>query len=200
MVSRFDTTWVSDWMGAPRSAKILNGMTLVLPPERINRLAGTGGGIHFKADLDFQMRIPLFAHYAIAGIAPSREEIHPEKIERISYYIQLYKDFMRPMLAACKVYHHTPVLQGKDPSGFCVLEYVSEDAGGGYAGIFRLLDEGQNTYHFKSRGLDLEARYRVTFCNSSSKVEMSGAELRLGGVEIPLEKVLTSELLLFEKM
>jgi len=200
MVSRFDTTWVSDWMGAPRSAKILNGMTVVLPPERINRLAGTGGGINFKADLDFQMRIPLFGHFAVAGIAPSRDEIHPEKIEKIKYYIKLYKEFIRPMLSRCRVYHHTPVLPGRDPAGYCVLEYVSEDASRAYAGIFRLLDDSQNRYHFKSRGLDLEARYKVTFCNSGSEVEMSGADLQLKGLDFSFEKALTSELLLFERI
>lgn len=195
ILSHCDTTWISDWFMPPRLVKILNGLTIALPPERLNRFYC----FTFTGDFDFQMRAALFSHLAVTDFAPSKEAIIPEKFERIKSYIKLYKDFVRPMLATCRVYHHTPELPGNDPYGFCVLEYVSDDASRGYAGIFRLLDDGENTYHFKSRGLDPSARYKVTFCNSGGAVEISGTDLRLKGLEFSFENVLTSELLLFER-
>ena len=42
MVRYFDHTWVTDWQIAPRAFTITNGMTMSLPPERVDRLAGMG--------------------------------------------------------------------------------------------------------------------------------------------------------------
>ena len=33
MNSRFTTAWISDWMRMPRTVRILNGMSMALPPE-----------------------------------------------------------------------------------------------------------------------------------------------------------------------
>ncbi|MDD2503789.1 MAG: alpha-galactosidase [Clostridia bacterium] len=59
MVSRFCHTWVTDWQIAPRSFSITNGMTMALPPEKVNRLiAGQNG--HTTSSLGFQTRLLLF--------------------------------------------------------------------------------------------------------------------------------------------
>ncbi len=198
MVSRSHTGWLSDWMVQPRSLKILNGMTIALPPEYCNRMAGALMSAYLKADLDFQLRVPLFGHWSISGVSPSIKEINPIVKERITHHIKLYKDFIRPMLPTCRVFHHTPVLKSLEPEGWCVLEYASSDASRIIAGIFRLVGNGDEEYLFRPRGLDVSRQYKVTFDNKGKSIKGEGVELEQKGLVVRLGKPLTSELLLFE--
>ncbi len=59
LARRFSHTWVTDWQIAPRAFTIINGMTLALPPEYVDRLLSGQNG-HLAADLDFQTRLLLF--------------------------------------------------------------------------------------------------------------------------------------------
>jgi alpha-galactosidase len=40
IAARFHTLWTSDWQSVPRTLQVLNGVSMFLPPERMNRLAG----------------------------------------------------------------------------------------------------------------------------------------------------------------
>ena len=200
MVSRSHTGWLSDWMVQPRSLKILNGITIALPPEYCNRMTGVLMSASLKADLDFQLRVPLFGHWSISGVSPSIKEINSSVKERITHHIKLYKDFIRPMLSTCRVFHHTPVLKGLEPEAWCVLEYASSDASRIIAGIFRLAGKGEEEYFFRPRGLDISRQYKVTFDNKGKSVKKEGIELEQKGLTIRLGKPLTSELLLFESI
>ncbi len=61
MMARFHTTWISDWMRAPRAVQILNGVTLTLPPEVCSRaFALVGGPTASAGSLETQLRVPLF--------------------------------------------------------------------------------------------------------------------------------------------
>ena len=155
---------------------------------------------HLKADLDFQLRVPLFGHWVISGVSPSLKEINPEVKERITNHIKIYKDFIRPMLSTCRVFHHTTVLKGLEPEGWCVLEYVSSDASRGIAGLFRLAGKGNEEYLFRPRGLDISRQYKVTFDNKGKSIKKEGLELEQKGLVIRLGKPLTSELVLFESV
>lgn len=94
------------------------------------------------------------------------------------------------------MYHHQPVLCGREPAGWCVWETVAADSARAVVGIFRLAGPGEAEYHLRLRGLDAARRYMVTFDNTVQAVDMSGLALMQQGLAIRLEKPLSSELLL----
>jgi len=199
MVGRFHTTWMSDLAQLPRSLAILNGMSLALPPELCNRIAGYMNGEElFYGDLDTQFRAPLFGHPVMVGSAPSVEEMVPAFGQRLKRSVEIYQQHIRPLLPTCKVFHHTPVIDFRNPRGHCVLEYATPDGAKVVAGIFRLAGPGDESYHFNPRGLDRGRRYRVFFDNTQESMEVSGLVLANEGLAIRLADPLTSELLIFE--
>jgi alpha-galactosidase len=201
IAARFHTFWTSDWQSVPRTLQVLNGVSMFLPPERMNRLAGAAMQSQFFGDLDTQLRVPLFGHYALSGLTPDRAVWNPMQKDRVRHYISIYRDFVRSWLPACRVYHHTPVLAGyAEPRGWCVLEYAAPDMSRGLAGIFRLAGEAPDTWRFKARGLDRGARYRVTWDGSGQAADIEGWRLAEQGLEVRRSMPLTSELLLFERI
>jgi alpha-galactosidase len=197
----FDLTEITDWMPAPRSLKILNGITLTLPPEICLNTFGTEIADHYLyGDLDFLIRTCLFGHPILRGIAPSLQEIGEPRRSRIAHALGLYKTFIRPMSPDMRVFHHTPVLPLRKRPPWCVLEYAARDGSREVVGIFRLTAPGHAHYRYRARGLRAGSRYRVTFDNSGEAVELSGLELQRDGVELRLESPLTSELLLIERI
>jgi alpha-galactosidase len=199
MLRYFDVTEITDWMPAPRSLKILNGITLHLPPEICLHTFGTEIRDHaLYGDLDFLMRTCLFGRPILRGIAPTPEEIGEPRRARLVHALELYKRLIRPLLPDALVYHHTPVLPLREHQPWCVLEYAARDGRRAMAGIFRLTAPAGGRYCFQPRGLRAGERYRVTFDNSGETVELSGLDLQRHGVEVRLESPLTSELLLME--
>jgi alpha-galactosidase len=199
MLRYFQITEISDWMRAPRSLKILNGLSLSLPPEICLRTFGTEVPDHYLyGDLDYQIRSCLFGHPILRGIAPSLDAIGEPRRRRIVHALDLYKRFIRPILPNAKVYHHTPELPLFGPSPWCVLEYATPDGAREVAGIFRLTGPSDGIYRYRPRGLRAGARYRVTFDNTGDVVELSGLELQRDGLELRLASPLTSELLTIE--
>lgn len=157
-------------------------------------------GYHEYGDLDFQLRVVLFANPIFVGFAPNADGMDPPVRERILHYVELYKTFMRPILPACRVYHHTPALALASAPPWCVLEYAGPDANRAYAGIFRLSSSESPLYHFCPRGLDPQRTYRVTLDNSGRTFDEGGAALLHDGLRVGLESPLTSELILFESL
>src|SRR5262249_13510042 len=122
MVGHFHTTWISDHAQLPRALAIPNGMTLALPPELCNRIAGYMNGEEiFYGDLDTQFRVPLFGHPVMVGSAPSVAETVPGFGQRLKRGVEIYQQHLRPILGTCKVFHHTPVIDFRNPRGYCVL-------------------------------------------------------------------------------
>lgn len=199
MLRYFQITEISDWMRAPRSLKILNGLSLSLPPEICLRTFGTEVPDHYLyGDLDYQIRSCLFGQPILRGIAPTIEEIGEPRRSKIVHALELYKQFIRPILPSARVYHHTPVLPLFEASPWCVLEYATPDGAREVAGIFRLTAPGESSYRYRPRGLRVGNRYRVTLDNTDESIEVSGLELQRDGLEIRLENPITSELLLIE--
>lgn len=197
MVRRFSHTWVTDWQIAPRAFTITNGMTMALPPETVDRLfAGQNG--HTTAELDFQWRLLLFVRPTMSIFAPIGAEFNPLQMDRVTHFVSLYKDFVRPFQSASRIYHHTPEFYGPEPQGWGVLELASEDRQRGIAGLFQLSAPIKTEYLFLARGLDIGKRYRVTFDNTGQSCEVDGFTLMKQGLSIRLEGALTSELLIFE--
>ncbi|MEO7909656.1 MAG: alpha-galactosidase [Roseiflexaceae bacterium] len=200
IVSRFHTTWTSDWAQAPRGLAVLNGLTLALPPEVCNRIAGVmNPDEYLYGDLDFQLRVAFLGHPVFIGIGPAVDELVPAHRARVEHIIQLYKTFIRPLIQTCRVFHHTPVLQSKPAHGHCVLEYAAPDATRALGAIFRLGGAGPADYVFRPRGLSRGKQYQVTFDSSGETCIVSGLELQRAGLSVRLESPLTSELVLFEE-
>ena len=196
MMSRFHWTQLTDkWSPGP-TLKIVNGMTLALPPELGETILGAiSDGV---ADLDFLLRIGLFGHYCLSGIFPTLDEWQILARERWQHNIQLYKDVVRPMLPTCRMFHHTPIQRQTEAGAWLVLECASEDESHAYAGIFRLGEAKEDVYQFCPRGLDTGQRYRVTYDTSGQTRVLDGGTLMYQGLRVRVPAAYASELLLFE--
>jgi alpha-galactosidase len=202
-LAHFHNTELSDWMRLPRGLKILNGVTVSLPPEILLRTFGTEVGEHvLDGDVDTQLRLCL-CRIIFRGIAPSLEELTPFLRERIEHYLEIYRQMIRPVMIDGRVFHHTPCLPLAQSTPWCVLEYARPDHSMAVAGIFRTssLSEGAepDVYVFKPRGLDPDRQYRVSLDNQGLKYQASGNELIREGIPVRLEAALTSELILFQE-
>ena len=198
MVRYFDHTWVTDWQIAPRAFSITNGMTMALPPERVDRLAGMGQSGQRTAELDFQFRLQLFVHPSLNWFHLKDAAPNAVQQARIRNAVRIYKEFVRPIHATSRIYHHTPVVKGFEPRGWGVLELAARDRTRAIAGLFRLSDPAEPEYLLRFRGIDPGRRYRVTFDNSAESCEVDGLALTRSGITLRLETALTSELLLVE--
>jgi alpha-galactosidase len=196
-VRHFTHTWVTDWQIAPRSFSITNGMSMALPPEYVDRLIGGQNG-HTTAELDFQNRLLLFVRPSIAPFHPQSASRNPVQIARIRHMTDLYKQFVRPMHANSRIYHHTPDFADCEPHGWGVLELAAKDHSRAIAGIFQLSAPHEREYTFRPRGLDISKRYKVTFDNRKQSTIVDGYLLAQQGIIVRLEGALTSELLCFE--
>lgn len=198
MVRYFDHTWVTDWQIAPRAFSITNGMSMALPPERVDRLAGMGQSGQRTAELDFQFRLQLFVHPSLNWFHLKDAPPNAVQQARIRNAVRIYKEFVRPIHATSRIYHHTPVVKGFEPCGWGVLELASRDRTRAIAGLFRLSDPAEPEYLLRFRGIDPGRRYRVTFDNGSENCEVDGWALTRTGIVSRLETALTSELLTVE--
>lgn len=197
LVRRFSHTWVTDWQIAPRSFTITNGMTMALPPESVDRLLGGQSG-HTAAELDFQWRLLLFCRPTFGFLTPMGAEWNPLVLARMKHWLALYKDFVRPIMPTSRIFHHTPVAAGPEPTGWGVLELASDDGSRAICGLFQLGSPTHLEYLLRLRGLDAARRYRVTWDNTGHACEMDGVALLSHGVTIRLDGALTSELLICE--
>jgi alpha-galactosidase len=197
-MARFHNVETSDWMRLHRGVKILNGVTMSLPPEILLRTFGTEVPEHaLDGDVDAQLRLctcrPIFR-----GIAPSLEELTPYLRRRVEHYLGLYKSILRPVMVGGKVFHHTPFLPLTEKTPWCVLEYAQADRSASIAILFKTADSGSPEFLFKPRGLDISREYDVTFDNRGQTLRISGKELMNTGLAVRLETPLSSELLLLQ--
>lgn len=199
MVANFNHTWVTDWQKAPRSFAITNGMTIALPPERVDRLIG-GQGSFMTGSLDFQMRLLMFVRPTVSIANPNGAQLNTDQLDFMRHCVDLYKDFIRPFLPESKVYHHTPECFVAEPRGMGVLETAAKDASRGMLGIFRLSASEQEEITVRLRGVSRSKKYLLTFDNSGETCEVSGYQLMNEGVHVRLTGALTSELVLYQEI
>jgi alpha-galactosidase len=199
ILRRFHNTELSDWMRGPRSLKILNGMTWILPPEILLRTFGTEVGDHASdGDLDQQLRTAMICRPIFRGLGPSLDEFNPLAQKKIRDTVDLFKRTIRPIMVGSRVYHHTPLLPMLEASPWVVLEYASPDSRRAVAALFRTSGVGDSTYVFIPRGLDAGRDYRVSFGNSGQTVEVPGLRLVEQGIRVRIERPMGSELLIFD--
>ncbi|MBR4282982.1 MAG: alpha-galactosidase, partial [Clostridia bacterium] len=194
----FNHTWVTDWQRMPRSIVITNGMTMALPPEKVDRLFA-GMGCHEFGSAESQMRNTMFGHMSLNVISPAMFEANPELMEFVKHSTEIYKSFIRPFLSRSKIYHHTPVVGFDKDTSTVVLEISDNDNSKGAVGIFNLGPEINNTV-VKFKGVKADRDYMVTLDNTRSTFRMSGAELKLKGIDVDIPVTMSSELILYEEV
>lgn len=194
MMKNFNHTWVSDWQKAPRSVMITNGMTMALPPERVDRLFA-GMGCHTMASFDFHMRNTMLGHISLNVTSPAFAQWNTEQMEFIKHSLGIYKEFIRPFLADSVIYHHTPDLTASDN---CVIELCAPDKTKGVVGFFTLCGSGEKTINITPKGIDVSKNYKVTLDNARESYTVSGCELKAKGITAYIPSALSSELVMYE--
>lgn len=199
LMEHFSHTWVSDYQIAPRSVQITNGMTMVLPPERVDRLA-SGMDSHTTGTLDMNIRHTLFGrpttnNYNCVGTA-----MNPNQIDFVRHSFDIYKNVIRPFAPTGKIFHHTPESYEMQPERTLVLERAAADGSAGVIGVFRLAGKSDEVTTVYPRGLDLSAEYEVTFDNCASSVRLRGYEMKNAGVRVSIGANLSSELIIYKKI
>ena len=197
MMRCFHHTWVSDWQKMPRAALITSGMTMALPPERVDRLfAGMGG--HACGTLDAQMRNTMLTHMSLNVIAPASAQPNPQAMAFVRHSVQLYKDFIRPFLSDCLVFHHTPEAERALADGKMILEIASPDAQKGAVGVFTFPAHPGEEFFVVPRGASAQKTYRVMFDNTGDTAIINGFDLLSRGVCVRIGAPMASELILYE--
>ena len=197
MMRRFHWTQVSDNWTPLHQLKILNGMTLALPPEQCMCLIGA---INMKSsDIDFLVRTGMMGHMCASGIFPYVSKSNAAGLERWRHAAAVYKNKIRPIIGECSVYHHTPAQDQMEPGEWVALEYAAKDKSSAVAAIFRLPDEKSGIYRFVPKGLSVAKRYRVTFDNSGESVAMDGYRLAEDGISVRIGGTMSSELLVMDE-
>lgn len=195
MMKNFNHSWVSDNQCAPASVIITNGMTMALPPERVDRLFA-GMGCHSFGTLDLQMRNCMLGHISLNVMSPADAVYNSEQMEFIRHSVDVYKNFIRPFLSDARIYHHTPDIKKNDS---CVIEIASPDASKGAVAVFALAGIS-GKISVCPKGVDQSKQYKVTLDNDGSSFTVSGREFRQNGVTVDIPCAMSSELILFEKI
>jgi alpha-galactosidase len=203
-MARFHNTELSDYMRLPRGFKILNGVSMSLPPEILMRTFGTEAGEQgLDGDVDTQLR-HNFCRVIFRGISPSPEYLSPYLNDRIRNYVKIYKEVIRPTMINGKVFHHTPMLPVMGHSPWCVLEYAKPDKTTSVAVIMRTSSEATGNkpdeYIFFPRGIDPSALCHVELDGQGNSWNVPGSSLMQEGIKIRLEKPLTSELVVIQSL
>lgn len=198
MMKSFNHTWVSDCQRAPRSLTVTNGMTIALPPERVDRLFA-GMGCHEHGTLDLQMRNTMLTHMTLNVIAPAKTQPNKASMDFVKHSVEVYKKFIRPFLPAAKTFHHTPEA-GLLNSDFYALEVASPDFTKGAMAVFSLPGSKSEKYKAVPKGVNAEYTYKITLDNSGASYTVKGSDLLVNGIPVSLSCPLSSELILFEKL
>ena len=199
MVGRCHEAFLAE-AGQPLTFRAYSGITCALPPEIL--VLGIGNGFD-RGHLDTHLRAvySLGTPFIISGVAPDLEQLTSTSKQRYLHHAEIYKNFIRPLLPTCKVYHHAPVTAtaGVSSGAWFAMEYVAPDQTRGWATVARIAQSDDTAFLLKPRGLALGHTYRVTFDSLAETITMRGLELARDGLPIRLESPLSSELILFEQ-
>ncbi|MBI2843686.1 MAG: alpha-galactosidase [Armatimonadetes bacterium] len=205
-VSRFHEIYLTDGLSIPHELRVYSGLTLGLPPENFVILhgadGGPGAGRSQNLDTILRMSYSVATPQIFVGmVAPSVEELSPYRRDRFLHYAKIYKEFIRPALPTCKIFHHEPVNSrgGVLSSGWFAMEYATPDKTKGWANIIRTGPADSDLYVFRPRGLDHSKTYKVTFDSRNETITIDGLQLAREGLPVWLESVGSSELLLIKE-
>jgi alpha-galactosidase len=207
IASRFHENYLTDGLRVPHVLQVFSGLSMSLPPETFVIGLGADGGVARGHPMNMETNLrtifSLSTPWIFAGmVAPSLEEMTTESIEGFIRYAKMYREFIRPMLPECLMYHHSPVspTSGVGDSPWFAMEFASPGLDRGWATIVRMGPSESGEYRFIPRGLKRGGEYKVTFDSTRETVRVEGLRLVQDGLSIRLEEVSSSELLLFDKV
>lgn len=195
MMRSFNHTWVSDMQKMPYSVTITNGMTMALPPERVDRLFA-GMGCHTIGSFRAHMRNTMLGHISLNVIAPDGANINDDNIAFVKHCTDIYKSFIRPFLSRAVMYHHTPEMYLSD---VCIQEIADPQKTQGAITVFTMSNFKGDTIKVTPKGIDRSKEYDITLDNESCTFKISGYELSKG-VDISIPSSLDSELILYKEI
>lgn len=198
LMKYFSHTWVSDNQRSPYSVMITNGMTLALPPEKVDRLFA-GMGCHDQGSLDLHMRNTMLGHMSLNTITPFGSSYNPMQMDFVKHSVDIYKNFIRDFLPSAKIYHHTPDTKENINNGYSCLEISAENKEKGAVACFTLSTPSTETFTVFPKGIDTGKTYIVTLDNSGDEFEVSGRQLVSHGIKIRIPTALSSELILYKE-
>ena len=196
LFKRCHVSCYSDYTLFPRGIKMLNNLSMALPPERLRFYYRHIPTYHMYGGIETHLNFGMFCNPLFVGFGRDGSWLNPDEAGIVSKYVDLYKNTIRQILADCDVYHHTPGLSFKNTEPWCALEYSAPGKSAGYAGVFKFLD-GCGTYTLRLRGVDKSRDYTVTFMSSGEKAVVSGFRLATDGLPVTLDGALSSELILY---
>lgn len=199
MMKNFNHSWVSDNQCAPLSVMITNGMTVALPPERVDRLFA-GMNSHKFGSIDLQMRNTMLSHMSINVISPVTAPMNETQLEFVKHSVGIYKSFIRPFLSEAKTFHHTPDVAQSFNDGFSALEIASPDCTRGAMAVFNLGSTNETIRKIRLKGVDASKQYEVTLDNDAENFVVSGRELKYEGISVCIPASLSSELVLYKEV
>lgn len=198
MMKNFNHTWVSDCQRPPFSFMITNGMTMALPPERVDRLFA-GMGCHEWGAFDAHMRNTMLCHMSLNATAPSTTIDNPIQVDFVKRSVSIYKNFIRDMLPTSKIYHHTENTASNIDGKISIIELSAQDRTKSAITVTTLTAANDERYTVYPKGIDASYNYKVTLDNYNESYIVSGYELKQKGVTVIVPASLSSELVLMEK-
>ena len=198
LMRAFSHTWVSDRQIAPRSFMITNGMTMALPPERVDRLVA-GMGCHTAGTLDYHIRNAMFGHMSLNVLSPREAAMNDDAFGFIAREVKIYKDFIRPYICDSLVFHHTESTDAMKRGRTAVIELASKDGSRDAVGVFSAADSKETGITVYPRGLDAGKTYRVTEDNGGGTYEAKGFELIREGLFVRIPSSMSSALILISE-
>lgn len=197
-VKYFDHTWVTDNPIAPRSFGITNGMTMCLPPEIVDRLVTTMGE-DVIGDITFNLYQMMFvrptSHFPRTRYSTDLAD-NPVQSGHFLHFMDLYRNFARKVLPECKIYHHTPAFDDREPKGVGMLEAVASDSSRAMFGVFALSDPEKEEQLVRFKGIDASKKYEVVCDASGDRFVLDGWKLKYEGITVRLRAALTAELVM----
>ncbi|MCR5263008.1 MAG: alpha-galactosidase [Clostridiales bacterium] len=197
MLRYFSHSWVSDRQIAPRSLMITNGMTMALPPERVDRLVA-GMGCHTAGTLDYHMRNAMFGHVSLNVLSPREAAMNDDAFGFIEREVKIYKEFIRTYICDSLIFHHTESTDSMKRGETAVLELASSDLTRDAIGVFSAAGSNKDEIIVYPRGLDAGKDYIVTLDNSGQRYEAYGADMMNGGIRVRIPSGMSSELILIQ--
>jgi len=157
-------------------------------------------GSHEVGSLAMNLRNTMLGHMSLNVINPMSADINPGAMDFVKHSVSVYKEFIRPFIPACSVYHFNPEWKEAYRQGWCAEEIVSEDRGRAAMTVSALTVSKQDRLLIYPKGLDRGASYRVTLDNTGDAFIMTGNEIENSGLRLTIPASLMSELVLFERV
>ena len=198
LLRRSHVSAMTDFSMLPRSILAINNLTHMIPPERLRFYYGHMPAYHHYGSLKTQLNVLMFTNPIFVGFGHDRDWMREEERETFKRYIGLYKDFVRPVLLECRMFHPDGMLAMNEKHERCRMECATKDGAKGFAGVFRLV-AGEEDCRLRLRGVKPGVRYHVELLSSGAVFEVDGRSLINDGIAIFLSGALDSEVVLYRE-